>query len=83
MTTATTRRGGPLWHGDIPVGVSRAGKTRLTRGRAVWVSDVFAWLAGPAAWNENLSGDRRGVGVLEPEDLKKLRRLGDNPPSPR
>ena len=67
-------------HGDIPVRVLRAGKTRWTRGHAVWVSDVFAWRGSPAAWTEDLfqvTGVR--VGAFEPEELKKLHRLGDNP----
>jgi hypothetical protein len=67
-------------HGDIPVRVLRAGRTRWTRGHAVWVSDVFAWRGSPAAWNEDLvrvTGAR--VGTLAPEDVKKLHRLGDNP----
>jgi hypothetical protein len=67
-------------HGDIPVRVQRAGKTRWTRGHAVWVSDVFAWRGSPAAWNEDLllvTGAR--AGALEPQELKKLHRLGDNP----
>jgi hypothetical protein len=67
-------------HGDIPVRVLHAGKTRWTRGHAVWVSDVFAWRGSPAAWNEDLL---HVVGasatVLEPEELRKLHRLGDNP----
>jgi hypothetical protein len=67
-------------HGDIPVRVLRAGKTRWTRGHAVWVSDVFAWRGSPAAWSEDLFQvvDVR-VGALEPEELKKLHRLGENP----
>jgi hypothetical protein len=67
-------------HGDIPVRVLRAGKTRWTRGHAVWVSDVFAWRGSPSAWNEDLLhvvGAR--AGAFEPEELKKLHRLGDNP----
>lgn len=67
-------------HGDIPVRVLRAGKTRRTRGHAVWVSDVFAWRGSPAAWNEDLlhvTGAR--IGAFEPEELKRLHRLGDNP----
>jgi hypothetical protein len=67
-------------HGDIPVRVLRAGKTHWTRGHAVWVSDVSAWRGSPAAWNEDLllvTGAR--AGALEPGELKKLHRLGDNP----
>jgi hypothetical protein len=62
------------------VRVLRAGKTRSTRGHAVWVSDVFAWRGSPAAWNEDLlhvTGAR--IGAFEPEELKRLHRLGDNP----
>src|SRR6476469_6920518 len=67
-------------HGDIPVRVQRAGKTRWTRGHAVWVSDVFAWRGSPAAWNEDLfQVTDASVGALEPEELKKLHRLGDKP----
>ncbi|HLN75944.1 MAG TPA: hypothetical protein VK204_02790 [Nocardioidaceae bacterium] len=67
-------------HGDIPVRVQRAGKTRWTRGHAVWVSDVFAWRGSPAAWDEDLfQVTAASVGALEPEELKKLHRLGDHP----
>jgi hypothetical protein len=67
-------------HGDIPVRVLRAGRTRWVRGHAVWVSDVFAWRGSPAAWQEDLLHvvDAR-IGTLAPEELKKLHRLGDNP----
>jgi hypothetical protein len=67
-------------HGDIPVRVQRAGRTRWTRGHAVWVSDVFAWRGSPAAWSEDLFQvtDAR-VGALEPEQLKKLHRLDEHP----
>ncbi len=65
-------------HGDIPVRVQRAGKTRWTRGHAVWVSDVFAWRGSPAAWSEDLLRvTDASVGVLQPDDLKKLHRLND------
>ena len=67
-------------HGDIPVRVQRAGRTRWTRGHAVWVSDVFAWRGSPAAWSEDLFEvtDAR-VGDLKPEELKKLHRMGEHP----
>jgi hypothetical protein len=67
-------------HGDIPVRVQRTGKTRWTRGHAVWVSDVFAWRGSPAAWDEDLFhviGAR--VEALAPGERKKLHRLGDHP----
>jgi hypothetical protein len=67
-------------YGDIPVRVQRAGKTRWTRGHAVWVSDVFAWRGSPAAWSEALfQVTAASAGVFEPEELKKLHRLGDHP----
>jgi hypothetical protein len=67
-------------HGDIPVRVQRPGKTRWTRGHAVWVSDVFAWRGSPAAWNEDLLlVTAAHLDTPEPEELKKLHRLGDNP----
>ena len=66
--------------GNIPVRVLRAGKTRWTRGHAVWVSDVFAWRGSPAAWKEDLLHvvDVH-VGAFEPQELEKLHRMGDNP----
>jgi hypothetical protein len=67
-------------HGDIPVRVQRAGKTRWTRGHALWVSNVFAWRGSPAAWNEDLLPVTAAhLETLEPEEQKKLHRLGDNP----
>ena len=67
-------------HGDVPVRVLRPGKTRWIRGHAIWISDVFAWRGSPAAWNEDLFQviDARIVAV-EPQEMKKLHRLGDNP----
>jgi hypothetical protein len=41
-------------YGDVPVRILRSGKKRWTRGHAIWVSDVFAWRASPASWNEGL-----------------------------
>ena len=67
-------------YGDIPVRVRRPGKKRWTRGHAIWVSDVFAWRGSPAAWNEELiqvSG--ASSRAADPEEHKKLHRLGDDP----
>jgi hypothetical protein len=65
-------------YGDIPVRVKRPGKTRWTRGHAVWVSDVFAWRGSPAAWSEDIV-QVTGVRLRSPdeEERHKLRRLGD------
>jgi hypothetical protein len=67
-------------HGDIPVRVLRPGKSRWTRGHALWVSDVFAWRGSPAAWNEYLerivTADLRPA---TPQERKRLRGLGDAP----
>jgi hypothetical protein len=66
--------------GDLPVRVLRPGKTRWTRGHAVWVSDVFAWRGSPASWQEELA---QIVTVTvrnpEPAEHKPLHRLGDAP----
>ena len=67
-------------HGDITVRVQRTGKTRWTRGHAVWVSDVFAWRGSPAAWREDLlhvAG--ASARTATPGERKKLHRLGDGP----
>ena len=67
-------------HSDIPVRVQRTGKTRWTRGHAIWVSDVFAWRGSPAAWREDLvhiAG--ASVRSATPEERKALHRLGDEP----
>ena len=65
--------------GDIPVRVKRPGKTRWARGHAIWVSDVFAWRASPASWNEGLV-HVTGVKLRSPSDEERheLRRLGDD-----
>jgi hypothetical protein len=67
--------------GDIPVRVLAPGKKRWTRGHAIWVSDVFAWRASPASWKEGLAQvtDASLHESIDPETMKRLRRLGDNP----
>ena len=68
-------------YGDLPVRVLRSGKKRWTRGHAIWVSDVFAWRASPAAWKEGLEQvtDASLHEHLDAETAKKLHRLGDSP----
>jgi hypothetical protein len=67
-------------YGDIPVRVRRPGKKRWTRGHAVWVSDVFAWRGSPAAWNEELLEVNDATSrAADPDERKKLRRLGEEP----
>ena len=67
-------------YGDVPVRVRRPGKKRWTRGHAIWVSDVFAWRGSPAAWNEELVWVSDATPrAADPEERKKLRRLGDKP----
>ena len=76
--TVLKNRGLQKRPGDIPVRVKPAGKTRWTRGHAIWVSDVFAWRKSPASWNEGLV-HVTGVTLRSPSDEEqhKLRRLGD------
>jgi hypothetical protein len=65
--------------GNIPVRIRRAGKTKWSRGHAVWVHDVFAFRASPAAWYESLDWvaavDQRAP---TPEERRRLHRLGDD-----
>ena len=65
-------------HGNIPARVKRPGKTRWTRGNALWISDVFAFRGSPAAWSEDIV-QVTGVALRDPSDEEshKLRRLGD------
>ncbi len=66
--------------GNNPVRVLKPGKSRWTRGHAIWVSDVFAWRGSPAAWSEGLEAIVDAT--LEnptPEDQKRLHRLGEHP----
>ena len=65
--------------GNIPVRMRRAGNTKWSRGHAVWVHDVFAFRASPAAWYESLSWvaavDQRAP---TPEERRRLHRLGED-----
>jgi hypothetical protein len=65
--------------GNVPVRVKPPGKTRWIPGHAVWVHDVLAFRASPAAWKELLVWVTGGV-AREPtdEEAKKLHRLGDD-----
>jgi hypothetical protein len=67
-------------YGDLPVRVRRPGKSRWTRGHAIWVSDVFAWRGSPAAWNEELLEVSGATSrAADPDERRKLRRLGEDP----
>jgi hypothetical protein len=65
--------------GNVPVRVKPPGKTRWIAGHAVWIHDVFAFRASPAAWKELLVWVTESVG-RDPtaEEAKKLHRLGDD-----
>jgi hypothetical protein len=65
--------------GNVPVRVKPPGKTRWIPGHAVWVHDVLAFRASPAAWKELLVWVTGAV-AREPtaEEAKKLHRLGDD-----
>jgi hypothetical protein len=65
-------------YGDIPVRVLPPGKTRWTRGHALWVSDVFTWRGSPAAWSEGLEQVvEADVGPASSTERTSLRRLPD------
>jgi hypothetical protein len=65
--------------GNVPVRVKPSGKTRWIPGHAIWVHDVLAFRASPAAWKELLVWVNGAV-AREPTagEAKKLRRLGDD-----
>jgi hypothetical protein len=65
--------------GNVPVRVKPPGKTRWVAGHAVWVHDVFAFRASPAAWRELLVWVNGAVArETTAEEAKKLHRLGDD-----
>lgn len=67
-------------HGDIPARLLRPGRSRWTRGHAIWVSDVLAWRSSPAAWNEYLEQVvEASVRDASAAEKKALRGLGDEP----
>ena len=66
--------------GDVPVRVLPAGKKRWKWGHGIWVSDVFAWRASPAAWKEDvLWASGASVRPADAQERKKLHRIGDDP----
>jgi hypothetical protein len=62
--------------GNVPVRIKPHGKTRWIPGHAVWVHDVLAFRASPAAWKELLAWVT-GAAAREAtaEEAKKLHRL--------
>jgi hypothetical protein len=65
--------------GNVPVRVKPPGKTRWIPGHAVWIHDVLAFRASPAAWKELLVRVTAAA-AREPtaEEAKKLHRLGND-----
>jgi hypothetical protein len=63
--------------GNLPVRVKPPGRTRWIPGHAVWVHDVLALRASPAAWKELLVWVTGAV-ARETTEAKKLHRLGDD-----
>lgn len=64
--------------GDIPVRLRPAAGGRWRRGHAVWIHDVLAFRASPAAWQEELLWVD-GVEVRPATDQDRVRHLGDEP----
>lgn len=65
--------------GNVPVRVKPPGKTRWVPGHAVWVHDVLAFRASPAAWKELLVWATGAVArEATTDEAKKLHRLGDD-----
>jgi hypothetical protein len=65
--------------GNIPVHMRQAGKKKWSRGHAVWVHDVLAFRASPAAWSESLFWVA-DIQQRQPtsEERRRLHRLGDD-----
>jgi hypothetical protein len=66
--------------GNVTMRWREAGSKRWTLGNAVWVHDVIAFRARPAAWTERLEWVTTAR-VRPPSDTEvpKLKRLGDSP----
>ncbi len=65
---------------NVPVRVLRPGKSRWTRAHAIWISNVFAWRASPAAWIEDLSEiTALSVRPATTDEKGHLHRLDDLP----
>lgn len=65
--------------GNATVRVLRPGKKRWTRANALWVSDVFAWRASPAAWSEDLRQVREvTTRIATSEEAERLHGLGND-----
>jgi hypothetical protein len=65
---------------NMPVRRRLPGKKHWTRGHAIWIHDVLAFRASPAAWKENLlwviADEKRQP---DTDEAYKLRRLGPDP----
>ena len=78
--TVTRNRRLRAREGNFPARVKRPGKTRWTRGNAIWISDVFVFRGSPAAWSEDLVRVVDGA-LRDPtaEERHKLRHLSERP----
>ena len=66
--------------GNVAVRVRPEGKRRWMPGHGLWVNDVFAYRASPAAWKEGLFAvTAASERPADPEEREHLRRIGDEP----
>jgi hypothetical protein len=65
---------------DIPARRRLPGKKHWTRGHAIWIHDVLAFRASPAAWTESLLWvTAETVRRPDADQAHRLRRLGPDP----
>jgi hypothetical protein len=67
-------------HDDMPVRRRFPGKKHWTRGHAIWIHEVLAFRASPAAWKESLLWVTAAtMRHAEPSERHRLRGLGPEP----
>jgi hypothetical protein len=65
--------------GSVPARIRVGGKGRWHPGHGLWVHDVFAFRAGPAAWKQSLVQVASvSVKTAGDEEKKGLHRLGED-----